>query len=112
MNAKCVQGGGGSARGHDVGTGPGGGIPCQVKFVVGNFADPPRNVVVRRALRARWSLAPGFRTGNVAARSNREVSHTKPTSNPPPPPLYVHLAMREQHVERVPIPPFHDNYPN
>ena len=58
-------------------------------FCVVNFADTPRNVVVCRALQARWSLAtganfaenPGFCVGNFAANLKRAISHTKLTAS-------------------------------
>ena len=58
-----------------------------------NFADTPRNVVVCRALQARWSAAavarvaedPGFCGENAAADLKREMSHTKLTAPEIPP---------------------------
>ena len=87
-----------------------GGMSCQIKFAVANFAagnfaespgfcvvnfaDTPRNVVVCGALQGRWSVATGanfaegFCVGNFAANLRREIYNTKLTAPEiPPPPL-------------------------
>ena len=88
----------------------GGGISCQVKFAVvkfaaanlpeapgfcvANFADTPRNVVVCRALQARWSSVtganfvedPGFSVGNFAAQHEVDCPRDPPPLHSAPPP--------------------------
>ena len=76
-----------------------GGISCQVKFAVVNFAaGTPRNVVVCRAVQAQWSLAAGanlssdyprFCVGNLTANSKGQISHTKLAAPEIPPPPCV-----------------------